>query len=306
MFDYEVAIIGGGPAGLAAGIYLSRHRRKAVLLDDEGFGGSIRNLELIENYPGLAEGTSGADMASEMVNQAMEYGLALEQAEVTGLDLYSSCRIVKCAEGPGYTTSVLIIAGGTRPKKLGVPGEDGLRGKGVMTCGFCEAGEYSGRVVAVCGSGDPGLVEALHLAKLASKVIILEASSVLRATRILQERALANPKLEFHFGVDIESIKGDSHVEAIEFRELQGNRETLGVDGVLVHIGREPNTEYLRDVVPLNSEGRVMVNSCMETEVPFVLAAGDVRSGSPKQIVAAVGDGATAAATAIRLLQGLE
>ena len=307
MFDWDVVIIGGGPAGLSAGLYLSRANRRTILLDKESFGGYIKNVEWIENYPGFADGVSGAQLASEMVDQATKHGLQMETAEVTGIELFSSCRWVACAGGQGYTTNIVIIAGGSRPKKLGVPGEESLQGKGVFSCALCDGGQFEDRVVAVCGGGDAGVTEALYMTKLASKVILVEEQPELTATAVLQERALANPRLEIRCGIKVESIVGDDKVEAIELLDMASERrENLPVDGVLVQVGLEPNTSYLDGIVPLDGQGQVIVNDRMETEVPYLLAAGDIRSGSPGQIVTAVGDGAIAAISAQRILQELE
>jgi thioredoxin reductase (NADPH) len=304
MFDWEVVIIGGGPAGLTAGLYLSRARRRTLLLDKDSFGGYIRNVELIENYPGFTEGVAGARLASEMVKQAEQYGLRMELAEVTGLEVFSGTRWVGCTRGQGYTTNVVIIAGGSRHKKLGVPGEDELEGRGVFNCALCDGGGFADQVVAVCGGGDSGLTEALYMAKIASKVILIEAMPELTGTAVLQERALSHPRLEIRCGVRVEAIIGDGKVKAIACLDTAGQKkETIKVDGVLVQIGLDPNTEYLDGIVPLDSSGQVIVNDQMETEVPCVLAAGDIRSGSPRQVVTAVGDGAVAAVSAQRILQ---
>jgi thioredoxin reductase (NADPH) len=307
MFDYDAVIIGGGPAGLTAGLYLCRGNWRTILLDKESFGGYIKNIELIENYPGFTEGIAGAQLATEMVNQATKYGLQMKQAEVTGIELFSSTRWVTCADGTGYTTGTVIIAGGSVPKKLGVPGEEEFQGKGVITCAFCDGGEFVDRVVAVCGGGDSGITEALYLSKLASKVVVVEAMPALNATAILQDRVKENPRMEVHTGVMVEAITGSDHVEGINLVEAgNGKKETLKVDGVLVHIGLDPNTGYLEGIVPLEEQGQIVVNEWMETEVPGIFAAGDIRSNSPRQVVAAVGDGATAGMAAQRFLQKLE
>jgi thioredoxin reductase (NADPH) len=307
MFDWDVIIVGAGPAGLAAGLYLSRARRRTLVLDKESFGGYIKDVECIENYPGFAEGISGAQLASEMFTQATKYGLQFALADVVGIELFSSCRCVNCADGKTYTCAVVIFAGGSVHKKLGVPGEETLRGKGVFNCAFCDGGQFAGRAVAVCGGGDAGITEALYMTKLASKVLLIEAMPKLTATAVLQERALSNPKMEIHCGVRVEAIAGDAHVKAIELQEVEsGRRRTQNVDGVLVHIGLDPATSYLQGVVPLDDHGQILVNDKMETEVPFVFAAGDIRTGSPRQVVTAVGDGATAAIHASRLLDELQ
>jgi thioredoxin reductase (NADPH) len=304
MFDWDVVIIGGGPAGLTAGLYLSRARRRALLLDKDGFGGYIRNVELIENYPGFADGVFGPQLALEMVKQAEKYGLNMEPAEVTSLEIFSGTRWVACAKGQGYTTNIVIIAGGSRHKKLGVPGEAELAGKGVFNCAFCDGGNYTDQVVVVCGGGDSGLTEALYMAKIASRVILVEAMPELTGTAVLQERALSNPKLEIRCGIRVEAITGDDRVEAIECLDMASQKkDTIKVDGVLVQIGLDPNTEYLDGIIPLDSQGQIIVNEGMETEASHVFAAGDIRSGSPRQVVTAVGDGAIAAISAERLLQ---
>jgi thioredoxin reductase (NADPH) len=302
MFDWDAIIIGGGPAGLTAGLYLCRANRRALLLDKDTAGGYIRNIELIENYPGFTDGISGAQLASQMVSQATKYGLQIETAEVTGIELFSSTRYVGCSRGQGFTTNIIIISGGSKNKKLGVPGEEELAGKGVFECAFCDGGHYAGKVVAVCGGGDAGVTEALYMAKIASKVILIEAMPGLTATAVLQDRVAANPKIEVRCGMMVEAITGTDRVESIKLA-AGDKKETLKVDGVLVHIGLEPNTGYLEGIVPLDKQGQVIVNEKMETGVPYIFAAGDIRSGSPRQVVTAVGDGAMAAITAQRLLQ---
>jgi thioredoxin reductase (NADPH) len=304
MFDWDAVIIGGGPAGLTAGLYLCRARHRTLLLDKDSFGGYIRNIELIENYPGYAQGVAGAKLASEMVKQATTYGLKMATAEVTGLELFADTRWVAGSRGQGYTTNVVIIAGGSRQKKLGVPGEEELEGKGVFSCAFCDGGHYADRIVAVCGGGDSGLTEALYMAKIASKVIIIEALPELTATAVIRERALSNPRIEIRCGVRVEAISGGDKVEAIECLDISTwKKESIKVDGVLVHIGLDPNTEYLDGIVPLDDNGQIIVNGNMQTENTHVFAVGDIRSNSPVQVVSAVGDGTTAAVTASRILQ---
>ena len=238
MFDWDIVIIGGGPAGLSAGLYLSRAKRQTLLLDRDCSGGYIRNIELIENYPGYSEGVAGAQLASEMVKQAETYGLRMETAEVTGLELFSDTRWVACSRGQGYTTNIIIIAGGSRNKKLGVPGEEEFEGKGVFNCAFCDGGHYADRVVAVCGGGDSGITEALYMAKIASQVIVIEALPELTATAVLRERVLSNHNIETRCGVKVEAIIGTDTVEAIECLDIaNGKKERFKVDGVLVHVG---------------------------------------------------------------------
>ena len=302
MFDWDAVIIGGGPAGLTAGLYLCRVKRRTLLLDKDTAGGYIRNIELIENYPGFTDGVTGAQLASQMVGQATKYGLQIENAEVSGIEIFSGTRYVGCSNGQGFTTNVIIIAGGSKNKKLGVPGEVELAGKGVFECAFCDGGHYADKVVAVCGGGDAGVTEALYMSKIASRVILIEALPQLTAAAVLRDRLAANSRIEVRCGVRVNSIIGKEKVESIELA-AGSKKETLKVDGVLVHIGLEPNTGYLEGIVPLDEQGQVFVSNKMETEVPYIFAAGDIRSGSPRQVAAAVGDGVIAATTAERLLQ---
>jgi thioredoxin reductase (NADPH) len=307
MFDWDVVIVGGGPAGLTAGLYLSRANRRTLLLDREAFGGYIRNIELIENYPGFTKGVSGAGLATEIVKQAEKYGLKMELGDTVRLELFSGTRWVGCANGQGFTTNIVIFASGSKNKKLGVPGEEELAGKGVFECAFCDGGHYADKVVAVCGGGDAGVTEALYMAKIASKVILIEAMPDLTATAILCDRLNAHDEIEIRCGMTVKAIIGKDKVEAIELVDVASNKnETVKVDGVLVHIGLEPNTHYLDGVIPLDEQRQIIVDQKMQTEVPYILAAGDIRSGSPRQVVTAVGDGAIAAITAQRLLQEVQ
>jgi len=307
MPDWDAVIIGGGPAGLTAGLYLCRGNWRTLLLEKETVGGYIMNVEYIENYPGFPEGVVGSQLGMDMKNQALKYGLKTERNEVLALQNSTSNRMVSCADGTTYTASAVIIAGGSVPKKLGVPGEKKLRGGGVISCAFCDGGQFAGRVVAVCGGGDAGVTGALYLAKIASKVILIEAMPALTATAVLRDRVKDNPKIEVHCGTKVTAIVGEIQVEGIEFvDDKSGQKETLKVDGVLVHVGLDPNTDYLEGVVPLDKQRQVVVNEWMETEIPGIFAAGDIRSGSPGQVSTAVGDGANAAMAAQRFLQKLK
>jgi thioredoxin reductase (NADPH) len=305
MPDWDAVIIGGGPAGLTAGLYLCRGNWRTLLIEKETVGGYIMNVEHIENYPGFPDGVVGSQLGMDMKTQAIKYGLKTERNEVVMLQTSPANKTISCADGAAYTASAVIITGGSVPKKLGVPGEDKLRGSGVISCAFCDGGQFKDRVVAVCGGGDAGVTGALYLAKIASKVILIEAMPSLTATAVLRDRVKDNPKIEVRCGTKITAILGESKVEGVEIVGVSGQKETLKADGVLVHVGLDPNTDYLEGVMPLDSARQVVVNQWMETEVPGVLAAGDIRSQSPGQVSTAVGDGAAAAMSAQRFLQKL-
>jgi len=303
MSDWDAVIVGGGPAGLTAGLYLGRGNYRTVILEKENVGGYIMNVEMIENYPGFTEGVPGSQLAMDMKNQAKKYGVQLQRGEVTGIQDISGKKWLTCADGTNYSARVVIIAGGSVPKKLGVPGEEPLRGRGVFNCAFCDGGEFADLVVAVCGGGDSGLTEALYMTRIASRVIIIEALPRLSATAILRDRVKDSPRIQVRTGESVKSILGDNHVEAIELVKADGSPETIKVDGVLVHVGLDPNTGYLEGIVPLDDRKQVIVNEWMETRVPGIYAAGDIRSSSPRQVATAVGDGAIAGMSAQRYLQ---
>ncbi len=306
MLDYDVVVIGGGPAGLTAGLHLGRAGHRALLLERHLFGGSLQHVDWIDDYPPFPDGISGARLASVMAEQAAASGLELREAEVTGLELFSSTRWVACADGRGYAAAVVVVAGGSRFRKLGVPGEAALLGRGVIDCAPCDGGLFRDRTVAVCGSGEHALADALYLAKLAARVVLLRRTHDLGGSGVLSDRVRAHPRIEVRCGASLEAILGTDRVSGVEVRDTAtGARETLELDGVLVRVGGRPNTEYLEDVLDLDPEGRVVAGAATETSAPCVLAAGDVRSGSRQRVAAAVDDGAAAALRAQELLREL-
>ena len=239
---------------------------------------------------------------SEQMKQAMSYGVEFQLTEVTGLELGEDPKLVKTIQGD-YSAKAIIIAGGSHPKKLGIPGEEEFIGKGVAYCAVCDGGSFANKVVAVAGGGDAGITEGLYLTRIASKVIIIEIMPELSATEVLRKRALANPKIEIRCGAKIKAIVGDEHVKGLNLQDVKtGQESTLEVDGVFVRIGLEPNSNFLKDTLPLDSGGQILVNDEMETQVPGCFAAGDIRHNSKRQVITAAGDGATAALSTIRFL----
>ncbi|MGP1677826.1 MAG: NAD(P)/FAD-dependent oxidoreductase [Burkholderiales bacterium] len=305
--DYDAIIVGGGPAGLTAGRHLAQAGFRVLLLDKESFGGQMINLEWVVNYPRSDDRVAGITLASEMVNAAKKSGVRMEQREVVDIERYSACKSVACADGKAYTCSVVILAGGLTSKKLAVPGEEQFQGKGMIHCALCDASLFSNRVVAVCGAGDAGIIEALLLAKYASKVLVIEAEPDLSAKPILRERARAHPKIEIRCGEKAVEIVGDKFVTGLRVANAAtGRKELLGVEGVLVHVGFEPVTGYLQSTLALDDLNYVVVNAQCETDVPGIIAAGDIRRGSPRRVAAAVSDGTAAAIAAQRLLQEMK
>jgi len=293
--DYEVIIIGSGPAGLTAGLYSSRARLDTLLIERGLVGGQMVNAELIENYPGFPQGISGAELGQLMHQQVTKYGLKTLLAEVTGVEVHGEQKVVKTTEG-NFTAKALIIAGGSERGKLGIPGEEEFTGKGVSYCATCDAAFFRELPVAVVGGGDSALTEALHLTKFASKVTVIHRRDQLRASRILQEKAFAEPQIEFRWNSIVAKIEGKDLVKRIKLRQvITGEESTLDVAGVFISVGLKPNTDYLKDILPLDPVGHIITNGKMETEIPGIFAAGDIRHDSARQAITAAGDGATAA-----------
>jgi len=295
--EYDVIIIGGGPAGLSAGIYTSRARLNSLLIERGAVGGQIADAEMVENYAGFAEGVSGVELGRLMQQQAAKYGLNITIAEVTGLE-----KVVKTTKGD-FTAKAVIIASGSERGKLGTPGERELTGKGVSYCATCDAPFFKEKPVAVVGGGDVAITEALHLAKFSSKVILIHRRDRLRATRILEERAQSEPKIEFLWDTVVEKIEGEDVVRQLNLRQLKtGKKSALDVAGVFIATGFKPNTGYLKGFLPLDKTGFIKTNDRMETKIPGVFAAGDIRLNSARQAITAAGDGATAAENAEEFL----
>ena len=302
---YQLIIIGGGPAGLSAGLYAARARLSTLLIERAIPGGQIINAELVENYPGFPQGISGAELGSLLEQQAKKYGVEIIMAEVESIEVGGEEKIVNSSEGR-YSTKALIIAGGSEYSKLGVSGEEALRGRGVSYCATCDGAFFNNQVIAVVGGGNVAINDALFLTRFASKVIVIHRRDQLRATKILQERAFAQPKIEFIWDTVVESIGGDNQVGELGLRNVKtGVESKLEVTGVFVAVGLRPNTGYLEGALALSPEGFILVNDQMETEVPGVFAAGDIRAGSARQVSCAVGDGATAAISAERYLSSV-
>jgi len=300
---YDVIIIGGGPAGLSAGIYTARSRLSSLLIEKGIIGGQITYSELMENYPGFPEGISGFDLTQLMHQQATKFGVETVSAEVTGITTGQPI-IVKTSQDE-YAARAVIVAGGSERQKLGVPGEAEFTGKGVSFCATCDGAFFREKPVAVIGGGNAALTEALELTKFASRVTVIHRRDELRATKILQEKAFADPKVEFLWDSVVNEIAGDVFVQRLKIKNVKtGQESTLDVSGVFISAGFKPNTGFLEGALTLDGTGAIVTSDKMETSVPGIFAAGDIRSNSIRQVISAAGDGATAAVYAERYLTG--
>ena len=293
--EYEVVIIGGGPAGLTAGLYTSRAKLNSLLIEKGVVGGQIVDAEQVENYPGFPEGISGLELGQLMHRQATKYGLKTIIAEVTGVEPQEKQIVVKTTGG-NFIAKAVIIASGSERHKLGIPGEEEFIGKGVSYCATCDAAFFKGLPVAVVGGGNAAITEALHLTRFASRVTVIHRRNQLRANGIMQEKAFSEPKIEFLWDTVAEEIEGENSVRRIKLRQVKtGEKSTLDIAGVFISVGLKPSTDYLKGVLPLDNGGYVITNDKMETEIPGIFAAGDIRRNSARQAITAAGDGATAA-----------
>jgi thioredoxin reductase (NADPH) len=302
--DYDVIIIGGGPAGLSAGIYTSRARLRSLMVEKGAIGGQIINAEMVENFPGFPEGVNGFDLTQMMHQQATRFGLETTITEVNGVELGDAQKIVKTADGD-YSSRAVIITGGSERQKLGITGEAEYTGKGVSYCATCDAAFFQDKPIAIVGGGDSAITEALHLSRFASRVVLIHRRNQLRATRILQEKVLANPKIELLWETVVEEIIGDPFVKQLRVRHLNnGQTSMLDVSGLFVSIGFKPSTDIFKGIVNLDATGAIITDDMMATSLPGVFAAGDIRSHSIRQVVSATGDGATAAVAAEKYILG--
>ena len=295
--EYEIVIVGGGPAGLAAGLYAARARRKTVLLETGVLGGQISLTELVENYPGVPS-INGFDLAQAMLKQAESYGMETQLVETAVLEQDGKKWLVRTAEDE-YLARAVIVTAGADYNKLGIPGEERLTGRGVSYCATCDAAFFKGQHVAVVGGGDAAMDEGLFTTRHVDKISVIHRRDRLRASAILQERAFANPKMGFVWNTVVTEILGEEAVTGVRLRNREtGEDSSLDVAAVFIFIGQHPNTDFLRGLVPTDEGGHAVVNDWMETERPGLYVAGDARRNSARQVVSSAGDGATAAIAA--------
>lgn len=303
---YDVLIAGGGAAGLTAGLYACRAGLKTALLERLMTGGQVINTEKIENFPGFPDGISGADFGALLQDQAMRNGLEIRLSEVAGLRRLDPYWVVGTYDGE-LRAKTVIIAGGSTLRTLGVPGEEELHGAGVSYCATCDGAFFMDQVVAVVGGGDSAMDEAVTLTEFASKVIVFNQGDRLIAQKVLQDRALSNPKIEVRHGTAIKAIFGEGQVDAVSTEDVaSGETSSVDLSGVFIYVGLDPNSQYVADLLPLDHAGHIPTDLWMQTALPGLLAAGDIRQSSAAQLVAAAGDGATAAIAAHRYIDSLD
>ncbi|HEX6510530.1 MAG TPA: thioredoxin-disulfide reductase [Chloroflexota bacterium] len=304
---WDVLIIGGGPAGLAAALYAARAMRSTLVLERELPGGQIATTSEVEDYPGI-EMTSGPELSLMMMQHAQKFGAEISIGdEVVEVDLSGPIKALRTADGKTIFGRSVIIASGAAPRTLGVPGEDALRGLGVSYCAVCDGPFFRGRHVAVVGGGDAAFDEALYLTKYASKVTIIHRRDEFRAQRVLIDRARSNPKIDFLTSMIVEAVNGESGIRSVTLRDLRtGELLDLPVDGLFVYIGNIPNTDIFCEFVRVDEKGFIEVDENMATHSPGVYVAGDVRKNPLKQVVTAAADGSIAALTADKYLDDLE
>ena len=304
---YDIIIIGGGPAGLTAGLYASRARLLTLLLERMALGGQVNNSEKIENYPGFEKSISGFQLVQNLEKQAKGFGLTTEMGTADEIFLRDNHTKVIKSNDRELLCKALIIATGSEPNKLAIEGEEKLTGRGVSYCATCDGPLFKEKEVAVVGGGDAAVEEALFLCKFAKKVHIIHRRDQLRAIKILQERILATENAHLIWNTVVDKIEGDKSVESVLLRNVKDNKNSsLKVDGIFIYVGLKPNTGWLKNALPLHEQGFIETNDRMETTLPGVFAAGDVRHKLLRQIATAVGDGSTAAFAAEKYLESIK
>ena len=301
--QYDVIIIGGGAAGLSAAVYTTRAMLKTLVLEKQGLGGQILLTGEIENYPGFPEGIDGPQLAALYAQQAERFGAKFKYDTVERLDVAGPVKRVIGTDGE-YTAKTLIIATGGEHNKLGVPGEEEFAGRGVSYCATCDGNFFRDMDVVVVGGGDAALDEGLYLTRMVNGITVVHRRDQLRASPILQKRAFADSKVSFVWDTVVEEIQGNGMVDKVVLKNVKdGTTSVKPAQGVFIYIGFHPVSEFLRGVVEMDNGGHVVANLQMETSVPGVFVAGDVRQFSDRQLGNAVGDGISAALSAYRYIQ---
>jgi thioredoxin reductase (NADPH) len=305
-WDYDLIIIGGGPAGLTAGIYAGRARLKTLLLEKLIHGGQMMTTDLVENYPGFPEGISGFELSDRMRKQAERFGLLIRSQEVLELKPGKPMHTVVLEDG-SLTAGAIIIATGAHYRRLGVPGEDRLVGKGVSFCATCDGAFFKDEEIAMVGGGDNALTETIFLARFAKKIHLIHRRDQLRGAKYLQERIFQLGKVEVHWDSKVVEFQGQANLEAMKLLNVKtGETTVLPLTGAFIAIGMLPNSGWLKDLLPTDEGGFLLTDEIMATGIPGIFAAGDIRAKLWRQISTAVGDGSVAAIAAEHYLEELK
>jgi thioredoxin reductase (NADPH) len=305
--EWDVVIVGAGPAGMAAALYTGRAKLKTLLLDRAGMGGGqLMNTELIEDYPAI-KSITGSEMATAFEEQIREFGVEVTWGEVTGFEARGNRRVVKTDDGTEYVAKAIIVSTGGLPRKLGIPGEQEFAGRGVSYCAICDGAFFKNQILAVIGGGDSAVEEATFLTRFGEKVYIIHRRDEWRAQKLLQDRALANPKIVPVWNSVVEEIGGESKVEWLRVRNVQtGEESRLEAGGAFIYVGFMPNSQVFGADFAKDDQGFIITDDKMETHIPGLYVAGDVRSQYVRQISNAVGDATTAAVAATRYIEELD
>ncbi|MDA1675021.1 thioredoxin-disulfide reductase [Bacillus cereus group sp. TH152-1LC] len=301
---YDVIIIGAGPAGLTAAIYAARANLKTLMIERGVPGGQMVNTEEIENFPGF-ESILGPELSTKMFSHSQKFGAEYTYGDVKGISIDGDYKIVETSK-QNYKTKTIIIATGTEHKKLGIPGEKELSGRGVSYCAVCDGAFFKERELVVIGGGDSAVEEALYLTRFASKVTVIHRRDQFRAQPILQERLLNNPKVEIIWNHTVDEILGEKVVEKLSIRDVNtGERKEFKANGAFIYIGMLPLTEAFKNLPISNEEGFIITNEILETSIPGIFAAGDCREKMLRQVVTATADGSIAAQSAQHYIESL-
>ena len=293
---YDLVVVGGGPTGLTAALYAAREGIDTLVVERAGLGGQAGVTERLDNYPGFPEGIGGAEFADRLAAQARRFGVELLTAEATGVASDGQYRVTQLAGGDEVRSYVTLLAPGSTYRRLGVPGEEDFIGAGVHFCATCDGPFYRGQDVLVIGGGNSATEEAVFLTKFASRVTIVTRGAELTASQVARDKVLESPSIQVRYRAAVEEFRGHGKLESVVLRDLdRGTTEEVRPGAVFLFIGLQPNTDFVRGSLALDSSGFVATSPTLETSLPGVFAAGDARAGSTKQLVSAAGEGATVA-----------
>ena len=305
---YELVVVGSGPAGLTAAIYAAREGLDTLVIERSGLGGQTGATERIENYPGFTEGIGGTEMADQLRIHAERFGVEILPAQaVSSIMADGDYRLTRTETGDEYCSRAVLLAPGSRYRRLNVPGEEDFIGAGIHFCATCDGPFYKGQEIVVVGGGNSGIEESLFLTKFATRITVLEYADRLMASRILQDKVARLPQIEVRLRHTVEECRGNGQLKSVVVKDLEtGVVEEMTPGAVFIFIGLDPNTDFLKGVVDLDPRGFIETGAPLETNIPGVFAAGDARAGSTKQVASAVGEGATAALMIRQFLEATE